>query len=121
MSDTTNSYNKEKFLMQFQGMEDLALHAVSSFLDNLPDLLSSIEKSLKTKNPKELELSAHTLKGVLSNFYAEPSQLLAWKLEQIGSGQVMDDSAIRIYENLKREVTILANQLFKLKNQGIAS
>lgn len=121
MNDSKNSFNKEKFLTQFQGMEDLALHAVTSFLDNLPDLLASIEDSIQSKDSKKLELSAHTLKGVLSNFYAETCQLLAWKLEQIGSGKAIDDSAFKIYENLKHEISTLANQLLKLKNEGIAS
>lgn len=121
MNDSKNSYNKENFLTQFHGMEDLALHAISSFLENLPDLLLSIEESIRSNDLKKLELSAHTLKGVLSNFYAEPSQILAWKLEQIGSGEVIDDSARKIYESLKIEISSLVNELLNLKNKGLAS
>lgn len=107
MKEKNEPLDREKFLTQFQGMEDLAQHAVDSFLESRPALTQAIEAAIGRKNPEELEIAAHTLKGVVSNFFAEPSRLLAWRLEQLGHGKRLDD-AESLFKELEIELEKLA-------------
>lgn len=109
------SFDEKTFQANFQGMEDLACQTVQSFLSNLPSLVSSIENAIKSKNSADLELFAHTLKGAVSNFYAEPSRFLAWKLEQLGHGP-MDSLADSIFNELQGELVRLTEDLKKYLN-----
>ena len=110
------TFNRDIFLKNFQGIEDLALESIDNFLLTLPTLLVAIDSSLKTKNGKDLELSAHSLKGSLSHFYAEPSKLLAWKLEQLGRG-APDDRAGKIFTDLQAEIAMLSIALRSLADE----
>lgn len=82
----TVPFDRTAFWSNFYGMEDVAKDTILNFLDILPKIISQIEDAIKLKNPKSLEIAAYTLKGAVSNFYAEPSKLLAWRLEQISTG-----------------------------------
>ncbi len=104
------SFDQKAFLSNFQGMEDLAEQTICSFLTTLPQLVFAVESAIQNQNPKELELSAHTLKGVLSNFFAEPSRLLAWKLEKMGHDQLIQDASQVLLE-LSPELTRLFEDL----------
>lgn len=77
-------FDQEKFFMNFHGMEDIAVDAIKSFIDVLPRLIAAIDSAIERNNNRDLELSAHALKGSVSNFFAEPTQQLAWQLEQMG-------------------------------------
>jgi HPt (histidine-containing phosphotransfer) domain-containing protein len=103
-------FDREIFLSNFMGMEDLADEAIASFLDCVPRYISDIQGAVQTKNAKALELAAHSLKGAVSNFYAEPSKLLAWELEQIGQSQNFQNVQV-VFESLVQELTRLSDAL----------
>lgn len=104
------AFDGEAYLANFSDMEDLAYEAIDSFLSILPSLIFEIESAIQSQNAVSLEISAHTLKGNLSNFYAGSSELLAWQLEQMGHGKIMD-SAHRIFQELKVELSRFSNDL----------
>lgn len=110
------SFNQHAFATNFQGMDDLACETIISFIATLPKLISNIEVAILTKNVADLELSAHALKGALSNFHAEPSQLLAWQLEQMGHGRVTE-TAETVLQVLKSELARLSVDLQTFANQ----
>lgn len=108
-------FDRENFLANFQGMEDLALYTIESFLSILPKLTAAIETAICIKNYSDLELSAHTLRGSLSVFYAESCKLLSWELEKMGKSHVMD-GAENIFQALISDLRKLSNELQKLAN-----
>ena len=108
-----DAMDSKTFFSNFAGMESLALETITAFLNALPQLLLAIESALQQNNPEKLELSAHTLKGVVSNFYAEPSRVLADELEIIGSKKTTKCSEI-LYNNLKNELHRLQIELTKI-------
>lgn len=113
-------FDRQTFVTNFQGMEDLAAETVKSFLSTLPGLIAAIDEAIRSKNAANLELAAHTLKGAVSNFYAEPSNLLVQKLEQIGhSGTTM--SADEVFLELKKELERLHSALDSLLNERTAA
>lgn len=109
---TMRSYDKKAFLVSFEGMEALAKETVQSFLAILPILVATIEIAVRSRNAADLEQAAHSLKGSVSNFYAEPSRLLLWQLEQLGHGMVTPQ-ADDVFEELKLELERLSADLKK--------
>jgi len=105
-----DSFDCTKLLENFAGMTDLISKMMVSFLDILPSHLKQIDKAIIEKNSSSLAISAHALKGAVSNLYAEPSRLLAWKLEQIGHGVVQQD-AMEVFQLLKVELAELTLDL----------
>lgn len=114
------TFDKDMMMANFQGLEDLAFDSIESFLSTLPSLVSEIESAINSKSASQLELASHTLKGVVSNFYAEPSRLLAWKLEQIGHTQ-RTTGAEKIFVEMKIELDALQRELNSLLNKRKAS
>lgn len=110
------SFDKKTFMANFDGMEDLAEETIRSFLSTLPGLISAVDLAIHTKNASKLELAAHTLKGAVSNFYAEPSRILAWKLEQIGHAQTTSD-ANKVFLEMKVELEVLCSALESLLSE----
>lgn len=106
-------FDREIFMANFRGMEDLARETVSSFLSTLPVLISAVESAIQSKNASDLELAAHTLKGAISNFYAEPSRVLAWKLEVQGKERKLDGAEATLLE-LKAKLGALSIELQKV-------
>lgn len=110
------SFDKATFMNNFQGVEDLAADTISSFLDTLPELTLALEASIQNGKPSEIEISAHTLKGVISNFYAEPARLAVWKLEQMGRGNNLEGLKTA-FSNLKIELDRLEQDLKTFLNE----
>ncbi|MDZ4660393.1 MAG: Hpt domain-containing protein [Pseudomonadota bacterium] len=110
-SATSFAFDREAFLANFQGMDSLANEIIASFHRELPQQIVAIELAIKSKNSAELEMAAHTLKGVVLNFCAKPSILLAAKLEEMGHNKVFENAE----ENFK-ELKIALDKLSKELN-----
>ena len=110
LSFTNLSFDREAYLANFSDMETLAYETIDSFLSILPALIFDIESAIRSRNAEGLQISAHTLKGNLSNFYAESAELLAWQLEQMGHGKIMDATE-RVFQELKVELSRFSNDL----------
>jgi|GEM_PF-5487054 len=78
------TFNHEELLFQFRGDEEILLEMVELFIEAKEDFLSAIEDSIAKKDGDRLRISAHTLKGVLSNFFAENGKKNAYLLEECG-------------------------------------
>lgn len=108
--DSVPSFNEAAFKGNFLGMERLAHEAITSLLSVLPVLTAELEFAIRSKDPSRIEMAAHTLKGAVSNFYAEPSMALAEKLEQNGGSKVMSDVP-HLFADLKIELDRLMEDL----------
>jgi two-component system sensor histidine kinase/response regulator len=54
------------------------------FLEDCPKLLSDIRTAISQQDARRLEHAAHTLKGSVANFGAEPARAAAFRLEVLG-------------------------------------
>jgi len=72
-----------KLLLRFGNAASLA-EIATTFLDDCPRLMARIHAAVATRNAKQLELAAHTLKGAVSNFGASTVVEAAWQLEEMG-------------------------------------
>lgn len=79
--------NKEELRLHFDGDEELILELLEVFEESYPETLSLLKKSLEESNAKDLELHAHTLKGMVSNFFAQSLKEAAFSLEKMGRSE----------------------------------
>lgn len=68
----------------FGEAQDIFFEILGDLKNSTPDMIHDIEQAVKNKNHKEIELTAHTLKGVLANFCALAAKNLAFELEVMG-------------------------------------
>lgn len=103
INSATQTVDAPKFWSRFRGLEDIAEETIQDFVKSAPKLLANIETAIAKKNAKTLEISAHTLKGVVANFHAEVAQRWAYELEKMGaSGKLAQ--APKTFELLKLEI-----------------
>ncbi len=69
MSDKFCDY--DMLAVSFEGYEDILLELIQDFKDEYPKMIQEIEDAYEKQNMEELERHAHTLKGVVSNFFCE--------------------------------------------------
>jgi len=73
------------------------------FAEDCPKLLADIRSAIDAGNSGKVERAAHTLKGSVSNFGAEPAREAALRLEMLGrSGDLRP--AVEAYAVLEREI-----------------
>lgn len=117
-NSSTHIFDKTKFMKNFHGLETIAWELIATFLTTLPALKKKIEFAILSKDSLELELTAHTLKGVISNFHAEPAQKITKRLEEMGHNKITENNE-EIFKELNLELDRLAIELQEyLKNKG---
>jgi len=80
------------------------------FLDSLPEMLETIRRAIDDRSGPRLEMSAHSLKGSVSNFGAEAATAASYELELRGRQMNWDDveaayrELVNQMENLRPEL-----------------
>ncbi len=111
--------NQVEFFQNFNGVEELISPTIEQFFLQYPVLMDKIHADIVAKNPKELEINAHTLKGSLAIFRAHHCVSLAKKLEYMGKDNSFEN-ALDCYKKLAREGERLLALLKTLKEQAAA-
>src|ERR1700751_159363 len=76
-------------LSRLGGDRDLLEEVAQLFIETAPDLLEQVRKAVDARSSVAVYRAAHTIKGSLGNFCAEPAFQAACCLEQIGhSGEL---------------------------------
>lgn len=112
-SDNPNSFNESVILKHFAEDEDILMEVVTNFLPTVPKILGEIEVAIKEKRAKELEVSAHTLKGSVSNFFVKDLQQLLFELEQMGRRSQFD-GALEKFNQARKQLNRLCVDLQSL-------
>jgi two-component system sensor histidine kinase/response regulator len=66
--------------------------ALTIFLENLPHLVRSLAVAVAECNARQLRAVAHTLRGAAATIVAEPTRLLAQRIEQLGVSGELDQA-----------------------------
>jgi two-component system, sensor histidine kinase and response regulator len=101
---TKSIYDRASALARTDGDTELLGEMMELFLNELPNLLSSVQEAVAGRNSKALETAAHKLKGSIGNFAAQPAYEAALKLELIGrDGDVarMETAHAALLEEIK--------------------
>ena len=103
----------EDSLERVGGDRELLRELAAVFLADLPNKLAAIEGAVTSGDVESLRREAHSLKGAVSTFGAEPARLAALALEELGKGGELA-GVDGMVERLRREVARLEEALGKL-------
>ncbi len=107
-------FDEQKLREHFDNDVDLISELLQIFESSYPDTVSAIENAISEKNYKDLELHAHTLKGMVSNFFAEELRQAAFALEKIGTDESSDDTTSFV-SVLKEKLPLLVTEIRSIK------
>ncbi|MDX2152612.1 MAG: response regulator [Bryobacteraceae bacterium] len=106
----TRAVDKQLALERVGGDEELFREVARLFLDEYPQLLERVRRALATGDARELEHSAHSLKGSVANFGAKQVVESAFALERLGrSGST--EGAGSLLATLEQSLTVLRGEL----------
>jgi signal transduction histidine kinase/DNA-binding response OmpR family regulator len=109
-------FDRGKALEQFEGDEELLMEIAGMFVQERPAMMSAIQTAIERGDSQELRIAAHTLKGVVGNFRAEPAVEAALRLEQMGKRGDLSGAAAA-WEALNEAIDGLLNALKALLSQ----
>ncbi|MCP3987288.1 MAG: Hpt domain-containing protein [bacterium] len=92
---------------------ELVAELAELLLADLPGMLAATEQAANEGDAEGLQRAAHTLKGAVSNFHAEPAQAAALRLEQMGRSKDLSEVE-PAREALRREIDRLRPEIEKL-------
>ncbi len=108
--ETNKVFDKDELLEKFDGEKEFIAELVEIFIDDVPEQFSEIQKAVDNLNSKDLEKSAHKLKGAVSNFGEKAAFETALQLEMMGRENRLD-GVEEAYNILRKEVECLVNAL----------
>lgn len=76
--------DRKAVLARVGGDEQLLKEIARLFLGEYPKEIAEIRRAIEVGSAKDLERAAHSLKGAVANFGAEPTKEAALRLELIG-------------------------------------
>ena len=104
------SLNQEGLLNSFENDHSLLKELVEIFINDYPQMLTTLRRSLEATDAKTFSRTAHSLKGMLRNFQAEAAADTAFDLEKKGKqGQL--DGVDQIIETLSGQLDDVARKL----------
>ena len=104
-------------LEAFDNDWDFLTSSIELFISEYPSMLQGVQEAVKGGNDKDLERSAHALKGMLGNFRAKTAAKTALSLEQMGREGDLT-SAAKEMEQLESQVRQLETQLSQMVKEG---
>ena len=107
-------------LASVEGDAGLLGELVKLFLEDLPDMLTSLRDAVTAGDAKTIDRVAHKLKGSVSNFAARPSFEAALKLEVLGRHGSLSET-VPAYEELERQIERLKSAMANLSEHGVHS
>jgi two-component system sensor histidine kinase/response regulator len=85
--------DRQVALLRAGGDVELLKEIAITFLEDYPKLLAEIRDAIESRSAKQLEASAHTLKGSVANFGAAAVVASALQLEQMGRAAKLEQSS----------------------------
>lgn len=102
---------------QFFGDDELLGRIIKLFLTGTPKLLKEIRDGIKNGDAATFERAAHSIKGSVVNFGAEPARQAAFKMEKLGKAGDFENAA-KLYPYLEKEIIRLSKALMQYQNQN---
>ena len=90
----TNLYDWNRAVEMLGGEDELLQSVLAMFLEELPGYLDTLKTDLENADAEGVGRTAHTLKGLLATFCADPAMQAAAVLEQQAKSGVIQDTAV---------------------------
>lgn len=105
--------NEAKLLEHFENDKSL-IHELSVIFDSsYPVSLTGLKKAVSQMNYEGIELHAHTLKGMVANFFAEEAIQTALNLELIGR-EKKEQSMHDLVHKLEKDLPQIVDELKRI-------
>ena len=88
----TKYLNVEALKSHFDGDEEMIADLLEIFEETFGEILNDTKAAVESKSFDDLEHAAHTLKGMIANFFAEDLISAAQKLESMGKSSELVDA-----------------------------
>ncbi len=105
------SIDLEKLADHFDRDNELFQELVKTFCDIYQEQIKELKKFKQESNFKEFERIAHSIKGGVSNFFAEDVREQAFELEKMGKSNQLPDSVDSMIDGLSGRLDELASDL----------
>jgi len=102
--------NRENLLSHYGDDLDIVEDLIEIFESTYPETVTSIEKALSENNFSDLELHAHTLKGMCANFFCDEVKNACFELEKMGKNGALDNEDKHI-ELIKKQLPEVVEEL----------
>ncbi len=110
-------FNVDTLLERVFDDKDLLNELIDLFFKDAPKLMSSIKTSYKAGDLKQVQNTAHTIKGMAGNFSAESLQKTAFQLEQTCKAGDFAKAGL-IIDTVEMEFELLKKEIGKLKRKS---
>lgn len=94
--------------------KEIVSEIIEIFIDEYPDRIENIAKSLESNDFSQLKFHAHSIKGVIANFAAPEAQETAKLLENKGA-EGIEEGTQELFEKLKLLTEAMLEELKVLK------
>jgi HPt (histidine-containing phosphotransfer) domain-containing protein len=98
--------------------KSIVVEIIDIFIDEYPERMSDLKNDIDQKDFTKLKFDAHSLKGVIANFFAAEPQQHARDLEIKGSTSDAEDLE-EIYHKLLSTASDLLEDLKSLKSRFV--
>lgn len=106
------SFNQKMLNDNFGDDKEILSELIEIFFQEVPKMLKNIRDSIDSKDCDDLRLHAHTLKGAVSNFFADKCVEHSFALESMGrDGEVNIEVANSLFSLLEAELEVLSKDL----------
>lgn len=105
LKETFDVYDKETII-----------EIIDLFYEEYPARVKQLNKATETRDAELLRTSAHSLKGVISHFYAEKPRQLARELEEKGTSQDFE-GVEQIKQDLLQQIEQMLEELKEIKKE----
>lgn len=106
---------KDRFQENFQYFDkEVVLEIINIFIDEYPERMLTLRKSIDQKDFDQLRFNAHSLKGVVANFIAPEVQDIARNMEMKGTNKDLENID-ELYSLLKEKSDVMVEELTELK------
>jgi CheY-like chemotaxis protein/HPt (histidine-containing phosphotransfer) domain-containing protein len=110
-------FDREAALATIDGDLELFGELVTLLMSESAELLDQIRDAFTRRDAKALERAAHSLKGSVGAFRAEPARLAAQRLEDLGNAGDFDQAGMAC-EELETEVARLKDALAEYQKEA---
>lgn len=112
-----NVVNESQLLAHYEGDIELILELLQVFEETYSETLDELEGMYKANDFEKFEACAHTLKGMVSNFFAITIQEKASELEQMASEHSLAGAEVLIDE-IKNLIPLMLTSIKDLSAPG---
>lgn len=97
----------------------IVVEIIDIFIQEYPERIANISKDIDNKDFARLKFDAHSLKGVISNFFAAEPQQYARELELKGASKDGEGLDV-LLENLSRTTNTLIEDLTMMRHRFVS-